>query len=409
MATIFVSYRHGRSENWAAGRLEEALAREFDIFFDTDIGAGEVWERRLQRELGECRVFIAAIGSEWCKSRNLNRLRDVDDWVRKEILGALARKGSVTIVPVFIELERQLQRIDLPEELSPLLDYEAEKLTHKNWKTDVARLLESLQFRLAGSAPRRAGLPVPPVLPHLCDRAEPEQRLGDVIDTARSATRTFAVVLHGHKAERHGGFLDRLVYNGELESALRARATGVAVHHLEWNGEYARRGRFDALLRRGIKKQVLGDSNATDAQLVELLSSSRQTLVFVLQVTWADIEECSSELLPNLAAAWQALFAGGSMDPAVVSPYSAVLWINLSYDTGQNVTPGALGDAIIELRPLEERHIREWLEMPKVRPYVVGREPEVRRIAADPGNWCERGKIHMEQFEVCVRQTLEKV
>lgn len=410
MKEIFVSYRHDE-EAWA-GRLHDALEERFDVFLDTGIAPGDQFSPEIDEAVRSCRIFIAVIGAQWLEKRNLKRLKQARDWVRREILLALGRSPEVRIVPVLVgEVEKPRTKL-LPLELQPLLELQWIALRHYEWKRDVAELLSSLEASLAGRAePGRGPGRVPALLPHLCDRTEPEDALVDRLSVLGPGARMASFVVRGHKAEGHDGFLDRLLELRTLENALGLRTTGMAVHRLDWNTEYARQGRFGTLLARSIKKRALGNPVLPDEALARFLASPGQAQLFVLQVTSADLRDCGEGLLHGLVTAWHSLLdaprpSGGA--ERLVPARPLILWVNFTHEE-LSQTAGAMGleEGVLELQPLIERHIRDWLELPRVRPYVQGHEAALRRIVEDERCCFERGKLHMEAFEEKVQEILE--
>src|SRR5438105_15115871 len=114
MPSIFISYRRDDSEN-ATGRIHGIFVDrcgQDQVFRDTtDIGPGEPFPDRLRRAVGECRVVLAVIGPGWLSTR----LNDPEDWVRRELESALARK--VDIVPVLINGAKLPPKAQLPDPL----------------------------------------------------------------------------------------------------------------------------------------------------------------------------------------------------------------------------------------------------------------------------------------------------
>ena len=97
MGGIFISYRREDSGPYA-GRLRDALSHHFgaeQVFRDIDrINPGERFPRVIEQEVGSCQALLAVIGSTWLSIKDdagQRRLDDPEDYVRLEIVAALAR------------------------------------------------------------------------------------------------------------------------------------------------------------------------------------------------------------------------------------------------------------------------------------------------------------------------------
>jgi len=160
MADIFLSYRRSDAPGFAgrlAEDLEAALGRG-SVFRDLDdIRPGEDFVGVIQRELATVGVALVMIGPAWltasaeARVENKRRLDDPEDYVRLEILAALA--SGKPVIPLLVNGAVMPRETDLPEALRALARRQAFTLTDANWKADVARLLADVRPLL----PRRAG------------------------------------------------------------------------------------------------------------------------------------------------------------------------------------------------------------------------------------------------------------
>lgn len=165
---IFISYRRDDARQ-AAGRLgdslESALGRE-RIFRDIeDIPAGSSFADVLNAALAQCTAMLVVIGPAWLSitdsKTGLRRLDQPEDWIRAEIVAALARK--ILVIPVLIDGATQPTADDLPEALKPLAGLQSMEVADKRWRSDVKGLVEVLSPALGLPAPgtERAGAPPP--------------------------------------------------------------------------------------------------------------------------------------------------------------------------------------------------------------------------------------------------------
>ena len=161
---VFVSYRKSDTEG-VAGRLAAALGRRFGehrVFFDRHtIAAGERFDNRIETAVANAEVVLVVIGTQWLRAQDEHgrrRLSQRDDWVRREVVIALARGRS--IIPILVNgAERPPKRafVDEPE-LVNLTKLQATALRESEWETDLAGLFEQI-VRLAPDT--SSGLPPP--------------------------------------------------------------------------------------------------------------------------------------------------------------------------------------------------------------------------------------------------------
>lgn len=150
---IFLSYR--RDDSAAnAGRLFDWLARQFGrdrIFLDTDkIASGEEFPRVLEERLAASDVLVAVIGPRWLTIANAAgpRLNQPDDYVRREIASALARK--IRVIPVLVQGARMPAAQELPPALRPLAVRNAARVDDATFERDFDVLVDDLLGRRRG-------------------------------------------------------------------------------------------------------------------------------------------------------------------------------------------------------------------------------------------------------------------
>jgi hypothetical protein len=150
---IFISYRR-QDTSHLAGRLSDWLADRFGhsrVFMDVDsLEPGIEFREAINEAVGSSEVLLALIGTGWLTATNEDghrRLDDPDDIVRLEIEAALER--GIRVIPVLAEGMTMPQRQDLPNSLARLVSRNAMRLSHESFRSDVARLIESLAEFLA--------------------------------------------------------------------------------------------------------------------------------------------------------------------------------------------------------------------------------------------------------------------
>lgn len=146
---IFISYRRGDAAGYA-GRLYDGLSARFGaerIFMDVDaIEPGADFVQRIAEVLGECRVLLVVIGSEWLQARDSAGNRRLDapqDFVRTEIETALSH--DIRVIPVLTQDTPMPTVEQLPESLATLARRNAIELSDVRWHYDLGRLLDFLE------------------------------------------------------------------------------------------------------------------------------------------------------------------------------------------------------------------------------------------------------------------------
>jgi hypothetical protein len=410
MSSIFISYR--REDAGWAGRLRGSLDQQgMAVFDDTDILPGDEWPLELERALSECQAVLVVVGPEWAKKKNLKRLFGNEDWVRREITSALARRPSVLVIPVLIEKTKWPSEALLPQELHELRKLELFPVTNKGWHTECALLIERLTGWLK-KRPAASRAPLPDLLPFLCDRTNQEDGLMDAVLVAKAKHRKLMCVVQGHKLEGHNGFVIRVQESPGFQRLLGAETTGIAVERLDWNSTYAQAGEFDALLRKNLLRRVLRDPLATDDQLRQYLRSPGRPQLLVLHLAAEDYRAGGKALLDGLAGAWNRLFRVSGKDGAdevIVPTHALLLWVNLCFD-GDEVALDTLKlpepGVVLELfQPVSGGDIIEWMSKNEIRPHLLGRESEFRDLDKHP-RCIENGRLHMDHFADAVHDIL---
>jgi len=139
----FLSYRR-TDDRYLPGRLAHELAGEFgrdNIFLDVDsIFGGEDFVVSIPEYIAKVDVMLALIGQNWEPSR----LAEVNDWVRMELVAALAQHKP--IIPVLID-DTAMPTVDqLPTELRKLVDIQALRVRpDPDFEVDAHRLVDTVR------------------------------------------------------------------------------------------------------------------------------------------------------------------------------------------------------------------------------------------------------------------------
>lgn len=417
LAAIFISYR--RDDQYLALALKGELDNEFDLFFDQNpesIDPGQRWDLRLEQGLEDCRVFLAVIGPEWVNERNLKRLFDAEDWVRREVETALHRADDgVHVVPVLIGGAQPPAGETLPEALRPLFFRRQHLQIRKDgWSADVGYLMGRLRTWLvtpaATAADREPVAARVASLCQLCDRVSQERGIGRLLRPERPRP---AMILFGHKAEDHCGFVDSLVHRKALHRVLGIRNvdTGISVHPLRWDERDVAGDRYREALTDAVAADVLGTLGATEAEIREHFRQAHQPSVLFLYVDWNAFKAVGPGLFKGFVDAWQALLgvAGDADAMPAGAACPVMLWLLVSYaDDAQAAEMRAAIEALDvmlpELDPLASIDVKTWIQLPEVKPLVRDVAPDIEALAEAPGT--PDGKLHMTAFVESVKRLL---
>jgi hypothetical protein len=161
---VFISYRTA-DEPVTAVFIKHVLGEEFGaecVFLDnTSIPLGADFPPVLEEALASCRALVAVIGSRWFSldDRGRRRVDNPQDWVRREILGALGR--GIPVIPVLVG-DVRLAADQLPTELARLADRQFLPVRVRSVEHDLQPLVERLVPLVAPDrrdAPAAGGTP----------------------------------------------------------------------------------------------------------------------------------------------------------------------------------------------------------------------------------------------------------
>jgi hypothetical protein len=152
---IFINYRR-QTDSGIAGRIYDNLTRELpgaSIFMDVDkLNPGDDFEDALEKTLAGCAVFLAIIGPQWATMVGPNgkrRLDDADDFVRREMRTALAKR--VRVIPVLVGGAMMPDAALLPADLRALAKHQAMEIRHERFRADVEALAQAIAATTPGA------------------------------------------------------------------------------------------------------------------------------------------------------------------------------------------------------------------------------------------------------------------
>ncbi|MFF4153589.1 tetratricopeptide repeat protein [Streptomyces sp. NPDC001651] len=194
MVDVFVNYRTDDA-GYAAAACYELLARAVGperVFRDcVSMLPGELYPEAIRQALEETRILLVLVGPNWFApdSGGGRRLVDrEDDWVRREIRRAFARK--IRVVQVLLDGASPVEADQLPSDIARLAHCQAAYVSHRTLGDDVRRLVADItdlvpELALPDLFPPQRDLPPDP-LPSLLLQADygvvPFQRADDELD-----------------------------------------------------------------------------------------------------------------------------------------------------------------------------------------------------------------------------------
>lgn len=154
--TIFISYRRRDDPDFVKrlhGRLQRIFGKK-NVFCDVEnIVSGDDFAKSIETGIGAADIVLVVIGDKWLTGDGHdNRLRDPDDFVRREVVMALER-GKV-VVPVIVQQAEVPRASDLPEKMRSLADKQAMFARHGGSDDEIDKLVAELKGHLRAKAAR---------------------------------------------------------------------------------------------------------------------------------------------------------------------------------------------------------------------------------------------------------------
>jgi hypothetical protein len=163
-AIIFISYRR-TDAGWLADHLADKLKTAFGmdrVFLDVrSIEAGEDFTEEITSHLERATVLIVLVDKEWLFVHDKfgrRRLDRPNDWVRREIRTAIARK-SCKVIPVLLDYAQLPNEMEaFPKDIAPLSSRQRISISQATSEQDIDRLLDEIEksgFRRLADSPRQ--------------------------------------------------------------------------------------------------------------------------------------------------------------------------------------------------------------------------------------------------------------
>lgn len=144
---VFINYRRQDSEQYVFG-LGLLLDNRFpgQVFWDRDaLLPGVKYKPEIETTLCGCAAVIVVIGEQWLDIRDetgRRRLEDPQDILRLELRTAI--EHDIPLVPLLVGGATMPHTADLPDDLKPLTDWNAMRLSLDDAKLSVSKLVAVL-------------------------------------------------------------------------------------------------------------------------------------------------------------------------------------------------------------------------------------------------------------------------
>lgn len=234
MPDVFVNYRTGDGDKTAALIARDLSHRFGDepIFRASEsIKPGMCYPEELLNNVRRSDVLLAVIGPDWTR---FPALHDDNDWVRREILEALA--CGIPVIPV-LEGRRteRLTASDLPAELQPLADRQSERLDLHQVESGLDRIAKRLIELVPTLRDRTAA--------ETMDSGSTHNHVGDVrggtIVQSRDITGDVGTVIKGDHGQFHLGKGNQYNqhFSGPGATYVQGNNEGGIRHHFDSSGK----------------------------------------------------------------------------------------------------------------------------------------------------------------------------
>ena len=145
---LFISYERRDSGGWSLiifDHLERRFGKGVAFRDKQGIEFGAPWRDDLRRKVSGCSGFLLIIGPDWSESRLLDRLREPDQWVRKEV--EVAVKSGKRIFPCFVGGAKIPPLDQLPQAIRTAIDQPNHFYFEDgpNWEKNLSSLFDDIE------------------------------------------------------------------------------------------------------------------------------------------------------------------------------------------------------------------------------------------------------------------------
>src|SRR5215470_1760117 len=148
LSGVFINYR-GEDSDTAAALIDRELTAQFgsdQVFLDSrSIPVGADFAEELLGRLRTCSVLLVVIGRRWLTltdAAGARRIDDPQDWIRREIVEALA--NGLRVIPVLTDDVRLPSERALPDDIAGLSRRQYVPLRRRYASTDLAFLVKRI-------------------------------------------------------------------------------------------------------------------------------------------------------------------------------------------------------------------------------------------------------------------------
>lgn len=151
---VFISYRRDDAgpDAIAVSSAIRSLLGDEAVFMDTkSLSGGDRWPEVLRQAVLDADTVIVVIGPDWIRVSDQwgrRRIDQDDDWVRQELITALATSQK-RVIPVLVRGARLPPSDALPSPIHTLLDRQVIEIRRDYWNHDIQLLLAQLHAATA--------------------------------------------------------------------------------------------------------------------------------------------------------------------------------------------------------------------------------------------------------------------
>ncbi|MDJ0807625.1 MAG: toll/interleukin-1 receptor domain-containing protein [Gammaproteobacteria bacterium] len=362
---LFISYERQDAQDSSLLLYQHLASRfgEHAVFRDQqNIPSGAKWKDVLKEQVLACKGFILVIGPDWNQGRVQEKLHDPDNWVRQEILTAMAAEKP--IFPVLMRDAKVPPKNKLPEGIRPALEDCNHFRFHDgpNWVKDLDRLCNDIAMRtalkMAGQSKSRSSS----LEERLISQLDRNKEAGCVNKNFSSGKRLFLAIGASKAGFRY--FAIRCALEAMRSSTMRS--AGYQEVALRWS-------RFaetepsvrQSLLLAEITENLLKQTPAgSDGALLESIKRKLRNTYqpTVLHSTVRNFGRGTQNVIDEWFGFWDGLFSQQTAPTRV----AVLLFVEQRSWSPFPVKPTCNNhcQCIVdpELGKVEHRHLKEWME-----------------------------------------------
>jgi DNA-binding transcriptional MerR regulator len=154
--------------------------------------------------------------------------------------------------------------------------------------------------------------PIPPLLPHLCDRTEQKSQIESAYNNFKkqNSYRSLVFIIHGDEKQSHESFLTRMKED-ILPHSLESMSCNFREHFLEWPAKFKplNNDELQTRLLKDLYQKIFKNPSVDEDKLKNyFVKLSNEELIFYTSLTTKNWQEQGFKILDNLLNFWRYLF-----------------------------------------------------------------------------------------------------